>query len=222
MNETVPQEFKAPVSSQPKFVQILAKIISYVFHPVFMPAVMVAALHKLAPISFAGIDQRIYNQIFAMTVLNTVVFPILSVLLLKGLGFIQSIQMYNPKDRIIPLIISMIFYFWAYQVVKNVHAPFILQTLMLGCFWGIIAVFMISIFYKISMHTSAAGSMIGIIIVHMMISPINMKVPLFAALVIAGLIGTARLLLNAHKQSEIWLGYVVGILVQVAAYLYLK
>ncbi|XZF12720.1 hypothetical protein ACTHGU_13110 [Chitinophagaceae bacterium MMS25-I14] len=222
MNNIQQEKYTAPVSTQPKFLQVLARIASYVFHPVFMPVVMAAALYWLAPVTFAGITPHRYNMWLVMIALNTLFFPLLCTALLKGLGFIESIQMYNPKDRIIPLIATMIFYFWAYQVIKTQAAPMILQVLLLGSFWGVITVFMISIFYKVSMHTSAAGSMVGIIVVHMLLSPINMKIPLFGALVIAGIIGTARMILNAHKQGEIWLGYIAGFAVQLAAWWYLK
>ena len=55
-----------------------------------------------------------------------------------------------------------------------------------------------------------------------MISHINLFLPLLLALLLGGIIGTARMVLQAHKPSEVWLGYLVGVLVQVAAYWYLK
>jgi len=215
--------YTAPVSTQPKAVQIFAKIISYALHPVFIPTLLALMLYKLAPVGFAGVTQKEFNMWLLSIGITTIFFPLLSVLLMKGLGFIKSIHMYDPKDRIIPLITTMIFYFWASHVFQNIpKVPLVMKVLMLGAFWNVIVLFMVSIFFKISMHATAAGSMIGIIIVHMMISPINMKIPLFIAIAVAGLMGTARLLLNAHKQSEVWLGYALGILVQIAAFWYLK
>jgi hypothetical protein len=224
MNDIQQQEqvFVDPAADVPKNLRIPARIISYVFHPVFMPLVMAIAIYKLAPLSFAGIEPKIVTRWLAAIGINTVLFPLLSVALLKGVGFIKSIHMHDAKDRIIPLIATMIFYFWAYLVVKNVQAPFVLRTLILGSYWGIIAMFLVSIFYKISMHTTAAGGMLGILIVLMMTGPINMQVPLFVAIVIAGLMGTARLVLRAHTQVQIWLGYVLGIAAMLAAYVYLK
>jgi hypothetical protein len=81
---------------------------------------------------------------------------------------------------------------------------------------------MINIFFKISMHTSAAGSMIGVMMILMFLSPVNLVLPFFLILIIAGLIGTSRMILSAHRSGELWLGYITGILVQVLAYWYLK
>ncbi len=202
--------------------QIPAVIISYLLHPLFVPTTLVYVVYKLAPVNFAHIPEEIRWRWLAMVAINTLLLPFLCVLLLKALGFIESIQMHRLKDRVIPLIASMIFYFWAYQVAKGTDMPLVLKVLLLGNFWGIILVFMVSIFYKVSMHTAAAGGILGIVIVLMIINPINMQLPLFAALLIAGLTGTARLALKAHTPGEVWLGYCIGIAVQIVAYLYLN
>jgi len=49
-----------------------------------------------------------------------------------------------------------------------------------------------------------------------------MMIPMFAALILAGIIGTARMILGAHQRGDIWLGYIIGILVQLGAYVYMK
>ena len=87
--------------------------------------------------------------------------------------------MKDSKERIIPLMISMIFYFWTYWVFKNLDSVFILRVMLLGNFWGIILLFLINIFLKISMHAMAIGGMLGIIIVLMLLSPVNMNIPSF-------------------------------------------
>ena len=80
---------------------------------------------------------------------------------------------------------------------------------------------MVNIFTKISMHTAAAGGIIGNILVLMIISPVAMEVPLFVALLLAGAIGTARMVTGAHQRGDVWLGYIIGILVQLGAWVYL-
>jgi hypothetical protein len=228
MENTQPNiQTTAPVSNQPKVLRALAHIISYIFHPVFMTTLITVALYQLAPVSFAGVSKSEMGMLLIRIAYTTIFFPLLTMLLLKGLGFIESIHMHDLKDRIIPLIAIMIYYFWAYQVAKNSHGsrdidyPFILRVLLLGSFWAVICLFMISIFVKISMHTAGMGGLVGILLVLMISGPVNMIVPFFIALVLAGLVGTARLILNAHTPAEIWLGYIIGILVQLGAYFYL-
>lgn len=208
--------------SENKSMQVPAKIVSYLFHPMFMPTVMALVVAYLNKTGFVGVTAPQRWQYIANIALNTIFFPLICTLLLKALGFIESIQLKTPKDRIIPLIATMIFYFWCYMIVKNLDAPLSLRVLILGSYLGVIAVFMVNIFFKISMHAAAAGGAIGIVIVLMMIGNFDLLIPLLLMILVAGIIGTARMVLQAHKPFEIWLGYLVGILVQLAAFLYLR
>lgn len=212
-------------AQQPKAVRILASIVSYICHPVFMPLIMAVVLTILSPVSFTGITPQQKGSLLINIAISSVLFPLFAILLMKPLGFINSYHMPTAKERTIPLMVTMVFYFWVSHVFNSMTAftvPFILKVLMLGNFWGIIVLFIINIFTKISMHTAAAGGMLGIIIVLMISSPVNMIVPFFGAMVIAGIIGTARMLLGAHQRGDVWLGYLVGVVVQIAAYIYLK
>jgi len=215
---------ESPVHTQPKALRVLAEIISFIFHPVFMPLVMAFVVYKLSPASFTGITQKMIGQWFITIGYNTIFIPLIGILLLKALGFISSLKMQTAKERTIPLLLSMTFYFWVSHVFNSIpdHVPLAWKVLLLGNFWGIILVFLVNIFTKISMHTSAAGSMLGILVVLMISSNINMLVPLFAGIVVAGIIGTARMILGAHQRGDIWLGYIIGVLVQLGAYVYFK
>ncbi len=202
----------------------IAEIISVIFHPVFMPLGMTFVLRKLTPVSFSGVTDEKFGYWLLSIGITTIFFPLFSIALLKPLGFIQSYKMPQAQNRIIPLMMSMIFYFWISHVFNSMsggNVPLVLKVLLLGNFWGIILIFMVNIFTKISMHTAAAGGIIGNILVLMIISPVAMEVPLFVALLLAGAIGTARMVTGAHQRGDVWLGYIIGILVQLGAWVYL-
>lgn len=206
----------------------LATLVSYVFHPVFMPVVLMLLLYKLAPVHFAGIlpgsllEKGSFINLLGIVSVCTILFPLLTIFLMKALGFIKSIEMHDPKDRIMPLMGIMIWYFWAHHVISNLPGtPLILKVLLLGSFWNIVMIFLISIFFKISMHATAAGGTLGLLAVLLIVNPINMLPVLYTFLFLAGIIGTARLLLGAHKPSEVWVGYLVGAVTMFAAYVYI-
>lgn len=210
------------IKSRSKALQAIATFASYVFHPVFMPTAIAAAISFLNVSGFAGISDIQKGRWIVYIAVNTLFFPLVATLLMKALGFIESIHLRTMKDRIMPLIATMIFYFWAYRVFSSIPAPFILRVFLLGCFWGVIAVFIVNIFSKISMHTAAAGGMLGILCVLLFIGQVNFLIPIFLAMLIAGIIGTARLTLEAHTPFEIWVGYGTGIIAQIAAYFFLR
>jgi len=211
-------------SQQSPALRTAANVISVICHPVFMPLIMSILIYKLDPAGFSGMKSKQIMLLFISIGISTLFFPLFAIGLMKPLGFIGSFKMPTSRERTIPLMATMIFYFWISHVMNNMQGaiPMTLKVLMLGNFWGLIAVFIVNIFTKISMHTSAAGGMVGILTVLLIHSPANMIVPLFVAVIIAGIIGTARMALGAHQRGDIWLGYILGILSQLGAYLYVS
>ncbi len=187
-----------------------------------MPVLLSVIIWRIQPAEFAGMSNKLLTFRLISLVSTTIFFPLLTVALLKALGFLQSIHMRVSKDRIIPLIATMTFYFWAQQVFSHqADTSKIINILLLGSFWGIILLFMASIFFKVSMHTTAAGGAIGIMTVLLFLSPFNMLAALFITLFVGGLVGTARLILREHTPFELWAGYAIGFLVQLGAWAYL-
>ena len=214
---------RLPQSTQPKALRFLATVVSYVFHPIFMPLAMSVVLWKLEPSVFEPFIAG--QKLWLISIgISTLFIPLFTVFLMKQLDFINSYAMPTARDRTGPLMAIMIFYFWISHVFNSVPGPvpLVLKVLFLGNFWGIIIVFIANIFTKVSMHTSAAGGVIGVVIVLMMTAPGNMTLPLLIAIVLAGIIGTARMILGTHQRGDIWLGYIIGILVQLGAYIYMR
>src|SRR5690606_18214238 len=100
----------------PKPVIWLAKIISWIFHPLFIPVYVSWFLVKVQPFIFAGFDP--FEQIIVIIrfFVMYAMFPMVSVLLAKGLGFIDSIFLRTQKERIIPYIACGVYYFWMWYV----------------------------------------------------------------------------------------------------------
>src|ERR1043165_7200917 len=173
LEQELPQQRPTPIGSP--LLRGIASFISYIFHPVFMPVLLSVVIWRIQPAPFAGMSSKtLLFRLISLTS-TTVFFPLLTVALLKVLGFLESVHMRVSKDRVIPLIATMTFYFWAQQVFSHLpDTPKIINILLLGSFWGIILLFMASIFFKVSMHTTAAGGATGIMAVLLFLSPFNM------------------------------------------------
>lgn len=151
--------------------------------------------------------------------LTTIFFPAFSVLLLKALGFISSFFLRTQKDRIIPYIVCGIFFFWMYQVCKNypVKLSPIVPSFMLGVFFASSAALMANIYFKISMHAIGMGGLLGVFLLIMKSNTMLMTWSLSLALLITGIVCTARLIISDHTAKDIYLGLLLGLLAQFAA-----
>lgn len=204
-------------------VRFVAHLISALFHPLFIPLYVVGFFLYLHPSYFSGFGRYEKASLLYATLLNTVFFPLLSVLLMKGLGFIRSVFLQTRRDRIAPYLAAMIFYFWAAWVYFKFEpslAP-VFPTFMTGIMITTVVGLLSNIYFKISMHAMGVGGMLGIFLIVMKSNTILMTWPLCLALLITGLVCTSRLIISDHSTREIYWGLVAGLLCQFGAALFL-
>ena len=198
--------------------KIYAAFFSYIFHPIFVPLYVGLFLVYVHPSAFSGFSDAEKKQTILIILLNLVFFPLISVLLLRAVGFIDSIYLHTQKDRIIPYIASGIFFFWAYIVFKQQpQYPLILTAFVLGIFLASSAALIANIYFKISMHAIGMGSWLGIFLIILKSNEMLMTWPLCIILLISGLVCSARILISSHQPKDIYIGLFLGLLSQAAA-----
>ncbi len=205
-------------TAQPPVLRYVAHLFSYVFHPLFIPLYVTWFLAFVHPNYFSGWGQPQKIFLIFRVALNMVFFPLITVLLLKGLGFINSFFLTSQRDRIIPYIASGIFFFWAYQVFKNQNEiPLLLTSFTFAVFLSSSAALMANIYFKISMHAIGMGGVLGFFFIILQQNTMLMTVPLSIALLLTGIVCTSRLIVSDHEPKEIYMGLAMGIICQLVA-----
>ena len=113
---------EAPRSSfppQPKPIRAAANIISYIFHPLFVPVYICWFLLTVQPHLFGNFTPTGKIITLVRFIVMYSFFPLVTILLAKALGFVQSIYLRTQKDRIIPYIACGLYYFWMWRVLRN-------------------------------------------------------------------------------------------------------
>jgi len=198
---------------------IFARIASFVFHPFFMTTIAALGICKLVPASFQNFSSHAIRVFVAKLAFVTIIFPFLSVFLFRKLDLISDTRMHEPKDRIYPLLTALIFYTLAnWFLIRGL--PIFIHSLLLGTCLSIFILLIVTSFYKVSVHTTAAAVLPGVCIVLLGREKITI-IPLVFASLIAIIVGTVRWLLGAHSIGQILLGYLTGIFTQLGAYYYL-
>lgn len=210
-------------NNYPFIIKLLANFFSYFFHPLFIPLYAVWFLVFVHPSYFVGYGPKEKVWILVRVCYTMVFFPLLTVLLLKGLGFIDSIFLKTQRDRIIPYIASGIFFFWAYLVFRNQpEIPSVLTSFTFAVFLSSSAALMANIYFKISMHAIGMGGLLGLCLVIMQQNTMLMTVPLSIAFFATGIVCTSRIIVSSHTPKEIYSGLLLGFICQlVAAFMYL-
>lgn len=219
-NEPIPVEPGYQASS---WLKLTAHAFSYLLHPVFIPLYVAAFLLFIHPTAFAGFSAADRRQVMLIIGLNLVFFPLMTVFLLKALGFIESLYLRSQKDRIIPYIASGIFYFWAYTVFRQQsHYPVVLTGFILGAFLSASAALILNIYFKVSMHALGMGGWLGVFLLVAWSNTMMMTWPLALVILLTGIVCTSRLILGAHRPRDMYAGILIAILAQFIAARFLQ
>ncbi|WP_153800977.1 hypothetical protein [Foetidibacter luteolus] len=200
-------------------VKIPAKLVSYLLHPLFVPTFIFIWMTMRFPYEF-NIQERMLKLRMVTVFWTSAFFPAFTVFLLWRLKFISGIFLRNQKDRIVPYVATMFFYWWLWYLSKNfTDQPLALKSFFLGIFFSTILGLTINNFLKLSMHAmGAAGGWVFMILVCFHYG-LHLGTDLSVATILAGLICSARLALSEHSTKEIYVGFFVGVISQLLAYI---
>lgn len=203
---------------QPLALRLFANFISYLFHPLFIPAYVMAFLLYVHPYAFMGFDDRMRMLRLLSVIVSTTLLPAFSIFLLWKLDFIRSIYMRTQRERIIPYAIAMVFYFWVWYVFNNLpDSPLPARQFLLGVFLAVCGSWFANIWFKVSMHGTAVGGVMAFFILQSIMYPSIGGTYLAIAILVAGLVCTARFIASDHTRAEVYGGLVVGMLAQLTA-----
>lgn len=208
--------------SHPLYLKFLANLFSYIFHPLFIPVYITLFILQAHPYIFAGLDDWGKMGNLLQMFVNCTFLPLVSVLLLKALKFINSFYLRTQKERIVPYMIIMIFYFWNWYAFKNNHAPTEMVSISMAVFNASILGFLANINMKVSMHAIAVGVMSTFLILIGLSDTTNVTVYLSVAFLITGIVCTSRLIASDHSSKEIYFGLFLGVLSQAAAHYFVS
>jgi membrane-associated phospholipid phosphatase len=191
-------------------VRVAAKIISVVFHPLLMTTYLVLLLGIFFPQML--LIKASALKLFALLVFFvTFVLPGLNMVMFKVNGVISSLTLESRAERIVPFIFISIIYslvtslfFYKGSFGSNFNKLMLIVSLL------VIAATLITFFYKISVHSISIWGAVGILLPLNKIVDGSLLWPTAAIIVVAGLVMSSRLFLNAHTPREILIGAVVG------------
>ena len=188
------------------------KAISYIFHPLFMPLLGVTLYFSKTPRYIP--DPIIKAKIFSITIL-TVVLPILLFYLLKTLKKVESVHLETTRERIIPLILNGLITFILVSRVLTHNEIEELYYFFIGALCSTFACLILAILkFKASLHMVAASGFFMFAIAISIHFQININGTIALLCIMLGAIATSRLHLKAHTNSELIIGFFVGVIPQ--------
>jgi hypothetical protein len=147
------------------------------------------------------------------------VLPVINIFLLYKMKRISSFTLNNQEERTFPYVLTSCFYFGLFYLFIDLNIWPEIKILVFGAGLAILLTAMINRWYKISAHMVGVGGLLGSLLIISFVFKLNV-IPVIAFLILlSGVIATCRLYLKAHSNGEIYSGFVLGILTQIAVFL---
>lgn len=185
-----------------------ARIMSMIFTPFYLPIVGLIALFIF---SYMSLLPMMYKLVMlAIVYLLTVMAPSLLIHLYRLCQGWTSHELGRKERRLVPYIISIVCYFACFFWMEYRNTPRVISIIVVVALTIQMVCALINIWWKISTHTAAIGGVAGGLVSYSIAFSFNPLWWLCFVLILAGAVGTARMILRQHSLSQVVGGFLVG------------
>lgn len=141
--------------------KLFFKFLSLIFHPWLILSYCVVLLWLVNPYVFQGSSYNV-GLLMIKIWISSFLFPLLIAGVMIGLRFIDLTEKNQSRERIFPLIGTMLFYIWlSVNMYKAGGTPESLLTATMGATFALILGFVFNLIFPISFHSLGMGVLLG-------------------------------------------------------------
>ncbi|MBF6596932.1 MAG: hypothetical protein ITF98_09095 [Fermentimonas sp.] len=196
----------------------ISHVISTVFQPLLMPTygVMLLFMYTYFGVAYSNKFWHIVTPIM----LFSFAIPGILIYLLLRIGLISDLSLKVRKERFYPYFITLLSYSAMVVFYYKAQMPTWFITMMAGSIAIMIIAILITLVWKISAHMFGVGGLLGgVMSVCYYVEHSNPYWLFIGLFLLAGSVGTSRLILKRHTLSQVIAGFLLGFSV---AFLFVK
>ena len=201
-----------------KHIIFAAKALSVIFTPFYLPLVGLAVLLTM---TYLSLLPWVYKLFLVVTFwVFTIALPSLLIRLYRRYQGWPPFMVASKERRVIPYVISIVSYLLCYYIMAYVHVPHFMGSILMAALVIQVVCAIVNLFIKVSTHRAEigggaggvmGGGVTGALLAFSVIFSFNPVWWLCVVFILAGLVGTSRMLLRQHSLHEITLGFLVGV-----------
>ncbi len=192
-----------------KNIILAAQVISMVFTPFYLALTGLIALFIFSYMSLLPWAYKL--PVLAFVYLFTVIAPTLLIHLYRKIQGWTSHEMGRKERRLVPYILSILCYFGCFFWMEYRNTPRVISIILVVALVIQMVCALINVWWKISTHTAGIGGVAGALMSYSIAFSFNPLWWLCLVLILAGAVGTARMILRQHTLSQVVTGFLVGL-----------
>lgn len=187
-----------------------AQGISLVFSPFYLPVLAFVVLFFFSYLSYTSWAYSL--GVIGMVYFFTVLLPRLGIFVYRRLNGWTRHQLSRRERRIVPYILSIVSYTTLLVLMDYLRMPRFTQGIVAGALGIQIVCALVNPWMKVSTHAAASGGLIGALVAFSVMLHFDPTSWLCLAILLSGLVCTARLVLRQHTLGELGVGVLIGII----------
>ncbi len=195
----------------------LSNGISWALHPFLLPLYMIGVLLTLTVFAHYPSGVKIY--LLWVVALYAIIIPLLALGVLRSLGRISDYRIDDRRERLLPLLVGAVCYVLCAITIAKIPSAIFLRKFMIAAACCEVMCLAVSLYWKISLHLTAMGAVVALLVVMNIAGVGDMMVPLMIAILCAGALASARLYLGCHNGQQVLAGFCGGFAVAALAVL---
>lgn len=198
-----------------------ARFISYLFHPLWMPVYIFFLAINVDPYLYAFFPRPLIGLFVVVLGIN-VLAPGLSMLFMWKRGLIADLELSNRKERAVPYVLVLMYYSISYFMLQKTDLPIPLPiySMFIGVIVSLVIAVLINLVWKISVHAIGVGGLIGTFLALFHLHGYSIPLLLSGFILVASLVGFARVFLEKHTLNQVYAGSLLGILISYCSIYY--
>jgi len=192
----------------PKYLIKFANIFSAVFSPFYAPFwafmwLFLFSYLRMWPIEYKGF-------IIGIVLMFTIIIPRLTIELFRRVNKWTHWQLSHREHRHMPYFITIASYVACVLLFMQLNTALFMRGIMLATLVTSLVCALINAWWKVSTHMAGMGGLFGTVISFSYLFYFNPIFPMCCMLLLAGIMGTSRMILRQHSLSQVIVGFLIG------------
>lgn len=198
---------------------LVARVLSMLFTPFYLPLLGLVVLFTLSYLSLMPWGYKL--QVLSLVYVFTILLPTILIHVYRHYQGWSLIELGHKERRMVPYVISILSYFFCIYLMDMLHIPHFMGATLYAALFIQVVCALVNVWWKISTHTAAIGGVAGALFVFGELFGFNPVWWLCLVLILAGLLGSSRIILRQHTLAQVVVGFFVGVVCSIVGLIYL-
>ena len=187
-----------------------ARVISAVFTPFSIPFLAFLILFLFSYLRIMPIQYKLI--VLGVVYCFTILMPTLTIFLFRKINGFSPEDLGERKRRFMPFLLTITSYVFCLVMMHRLNIPWYMTGIILAALIMMVICIIVNLKWKLSEHMAGVGAIVGGLVSFSALFGYNPIGWLCLFILIAGVLGTARIILQHHTLGEVLVGFVVGLI----------